>query len=123
MQKKLQMRIEAQGKYLQTILEKAQKSLSVEANNGNNVEATRAELSEFNLALSSLIENVKGEERKGGNVVDSRRKICSSSSSYYGAKDDDSNDVKLTVEGGGSINFDLNTRSSSYDFIGNSGAV
>ncbi|KAJ8622138.1 hypothetical protein MRB53_030667 [Persea americana] len=39
-QKKLQMRIEAQGKYLQVILEKAQKSLSSDGNSFASLEAT-----------------------------------------------------------------------------------
>uniref|UniRef100_A0A5B7AS50 Putative Homeodomain-like protein n=1 Tax=Davidia involucrata TaxID=16924 RepID=A0A5B7AS50_DAVIN len=50
-QKKLQMRIEAQGKYLQAILEKAQKSLSLDMNCTASLEATRAQLTDFNLAL------------------------------------------------------------------------
>ncbi|KAJ6426897.1 hypothetical protein OIU84_022481 [Salix udensis] len=65
-QKKLQMRIEAQGKYMQSILEKAQKSLSQNLNDDGNgdLEATRAQLTGFNLAISSLIENMNAEDRK-----------------------------------------------------------
>jgi len=57
-QKKLQMRIEAQGKYLQTILEKAQSNLSYDATGGANLEATRSQLTDFNLALSGFMDNV-----------------------------------------------------------------
>ncbi|KAA8525107.1 hypothetical protein F0562_007029 [Nyssa sinensis] len=57
-QKKLQLRIEAQGKYLQAILEKAQKSLSLDMNCPGSLEATRVQLTNFNLALSNLMENM-----------------------------------------------------------------
>lgn len=46
-QKKLQMRIEAQGKYLQAILDQAQKSLSFD---------NRPTVTNFNLALSGFVE-------------------------------------------------------------------
>ncbi|CAL5436172.1 unnamed protein product [Camellia sinensis] len=62
-QKKLQMRIEAQGKYLQSILEKAQKSLTLDMNNTISLEATRDQLTNFNLALSNLMVNMDGESR------------------------------------------------------------
>ncbi|KAL3497953.1 hypothetical protein ACH5RR_040685 [Cinchona calisaya] len=121
-QKKLQMRIEAQGKYLQAILEKAQKSLSVDVNSPSNLEATKAQLSEFNLALSSFIDDVNGEERNA-NIMDKtilndmmNRKL--SETDYLGMNHEDTNNVKPRLVGG-SINFDLNTR-SSYDFIGTS---
>lgn len=120
-QKKLQMRIEAQGKYLQAILDKAQKSLSLDVNNPSNLEATKAQLSEFNLALSSFIENVNGEERNAdfrdkSMLNDMNRKL--SEQNYLGLNHEETNDVKLRLEGA-SINFDLNTR-SGYDFIGTS---
>ncbi|XP_077234836.1 myb family transcription factor PHL11-like isoform X2 [Tasmannia lanceolata] len=72
-QKKLQMRIEAQGKYLHAILEKAQKSLSSDLNGPSSIEATRAQLTDFNLALSGLMENMTQvrEEKKedtGNNI-------------------------------------------------------
>lgn len=57
-QQRLQTRIEAQGKYLQTILEKAERSLSFEANNTGSLETTREQLTDFNLTLSGLMENV-----------------------------------------------------------------
>ena len=58
-QKKLQTRIEAQGKYLQAILEKAQKSLCFDNNRSSgSLEATRAQLTDFDLPLSGLTENV-----------------------------------------------------------------
>ncbi|XLT09203.1 hypothetical protein HN51_054996, partial [Arachis hypogaea] len=62
-QKKLQMRIEAQGKYLQAVLEKAQRILSMEGS-GNNLEASRAQLTEFNSALSNFMENMNNNDSK-----------------------------------------------------------
>ncbi|KAL7608357.1 hypothetical protein Lser_V15G10289 [Lactuca serriola] len=111
-QKKLQMRIETQGKYLQGILENAQKSLSLDMNSSGNLEATRAELTNFNLALSDLMDNLNGEGRQE-NV---------SKFSHDGKKGPTivKEEMKIKTEGGGgggSISFDLNT-GGNYDFIG-----
>ncbi|CAL5355624.1 unnamed protein product [Camellia sinensis] len=120
-QKKLQMRIEAQGKYLQTIIEKAQKSLTLDMNfPAVSLEATRAQLTNFNLALSNLMENVDGEVRNENNIQksllnDINRKA---NGSLYLGEVEERKDIELKVEGG-SVNFDLNTR-GSYDFIGTS---
>ncbi|GFZ08634.1 myb-related protein 1 [Actinidia rufa] len=120
-QKKLQMRIEAQGKYLQAILEKAQKSLTLDMNCSGSLEVTRAQLTNFNLALSNLVENMDGES-KDGNIIE--KKILedihrNANRSLYLGEEDEKKDIKLRI-GGGFINFDLNTR-GSYDFIGTSG--
>jgi hypothetical protein len=56
-QKKLQMRIEAQGRYLKEILDKAQKSISFEANGSAGLENTRSQLMDFNLPPSGLASN------------------------------------------------------------------
>jgi len=56
-QKKLQMRIEAQGRYLEEILEKAQKNISFEANGSTGLENTRPQLMDFNIALPGLMGN------------------------------------------------------------------
>ncbi|KAL1532245.1 myb family transcription factor PHL11-like [Salvia divinorum] len=98
-QKRLQMRIEAQGKYLQAILERAQLSLSANANHSESLESTKAQLTDFNLALSSFIRTVNGDDRNGEEARDAK-------------------DIKLE---GPSIEFDLNSK-SSYDFIGVSGS-
>ncbi|KAM7510584.1 hypothetical protein LguiB_009459 [Lonicera macranthoides] len=120
-QTKLQMRIETQGKYLQAILEKAQTSLSLDMNCPSSLEATRNQLTNFNLALSNLMENLNGEERNNGNIIEGDKldaKINRNASIYEQIhKDETKKDVKIEVEVGGSINFDLNTR-GSYDFIG-----
>ncbi|XP_072963901.1 myb family transcription factor PHL11-like isoform X2 [Typha angustifolia] len=65
-QKKLQMRMEAQSKYLQAILQKAKNSISFDTHGNVNLEQTRAQLTDFNLALSGLMDNVTREvcERK-----------------------------------------------------------
>ncbi|XP_024995612.1 myb family transcription factor PHL11 [Cynara cardunculus var. scolymus] len=104
-QKKLQMRIETQGKYLQGILENAQKSLSLDMNSTGNLEATRTELTNFNLALSDLMDNLSGGERREEN-------------GKKGGSTAVKEDMKIKREGGGgSISFDLNT-GGNYDFIG-----
>ncbi|CAN4076351.1 unnamed protein product [Withania somnifera] len=54
-QLKLQMRIEAQGKYLQAILDKAQKRLSADRNS-----PSAAQLTDFNMALSNLMDYMQG---------------------------------------------------------------
>ena len=115
------MRIEAQGKYLQSILEKAQKSPTLDMNCSGSLEAPRAQLTNFNLALSNLMENMDGESRNG-NIIE--KKILedihrNANRSLYLGEEDEKKDIKLRI-GGGFINFDLNTR-GSYDFIGTSG--
>ncbi|XP_007040781.2 PREDICTED: myb family transcription factor PHL11 [Theobroma cacao] len=119
-QKKLQMRVEAQGRYLQAILEKAQKSLSFDINCEGNVEETRAELTNFNLALSSLMENVNGGADRKPNVVQmndvpKKATSCSAFQNYAVGERERNKDVKLKVEGE-SINFDLNTK-DSFEFV------
>ncbi|XVF52095.1 hypothetical protein PTKIN_Ptkin04bG0237400 [Pterospermum kingtungense] len=118
-QKKLQMRIEAQGKYLQAILEKAQKSLTFDINScEGNVEETRAQLTNFNLALSNLLENVNEADRKP-NMVQMNdvfdKANCSAYQNYGVGEREENKDVKVKVEGE-SINFDLNTK-DSYEFV------
>ncbi|KAK4486310.1 hypothetical protein RD792_008981 [Penstemon davidsonii] len=109
-QKKLQMRIEAQGKYLQSILEKAQQSLSTDhINQTESLESTKAQLTDFNLALSSFMQTINADERNTNNVTD------------IDGKARELNEIELKIEGP-SIDFDLNAR-SSYDFIGINGQV
>ncbi|XP_058188984.1 myb family transcription factor PHL11 [Rhododendron vialii] len=121
-QKKLQMRIEAQGKYLQAILDKAQKNLTLDMNCSGSLEATRAQLNNFNLALSNLMENMN-EETTNENIVEKRITTndihMKTNGSLFSGEELEKKDIKLKVEGG-SISFDLNTR-GSYDFFGTSG--
>lgn len=112
------MRIEAQGKYLQAILEKAQTNLSLDMNSSGNLEATRVQLNSFNLALSNFMENLNEEDRDQsiselGKIHGNSR---NASSSIYMGEVAEKSDVKLKV-GEGSVNFDLNMR-GSYDFLG-----
>ncbi|KAL6549804.1 hypothetical protein OROMI_020292 [Orobanche minor] len=111
-QKKLQMRIEAQGKYLQAILEKAQESLST-----HDMNHTKAQLIDFNLALSSFMR--KGDTDERNRLTSDYRKAHESNwiKEAHGKKD-----MKVKFEGPPSIEFDLNSR-SSYDFIGINGPV
>lgn len=53
MQRRLQLRIEAQGKYLQSILEKACKALNDQAATAAGLEAAKEELSELAIKVSS----------------------------------------------------------------------
>ena len=69
------MRIEAQGKYLQDILENAQKSLALAINsNLGNLESTEMQLINFDAALSDQIEKFKKQEIRG-NIAFARRII------------------------------------------------
>ncbi|CAK9163851.1 unnamed protein product [Ilex paraguariensis] len=122
-QKKLQMRIEAQGKYLQTILEKAQKNLSLDMNCPSSLEATKAQLTNFNLAISNLMDNMNGEERHE-NIMEKtvfNNIDWKAGGSVLLGDEERKKDVKVEVEGG-SINFDLNT-GGRYDFFGTNGVV
>lgn len=117
------MRIEAQGKYLQAILEKAQTNLSLDMNSSGNLEATRTQLTNFNLALSNLMENLN-EEGRNQNISDLGKFHGidrNASAAVYMGGEEEKKDVKLKVEGS-SINFDLNMR-GSYDFLGNNEAA
>ncbi|KAM6587625.1 hypothetical protein CsatA_010230 [Cannabis sativa] len=118
-QKKLQMRIEAQGKYLQAILEKAQKSLSLDMNGPGNIEVAKAQLTDFNLALSNFMENMTEVEEKAS-IIDQmggvyRKQNDSSFKIYQESNREDSEDSKLKDTN--TIHFDLNTK-GGYDFVG-----
>ncbi|KAI8003692.1 Myb family transcription factor PHL11 [Camellia lanceoleosa] len=114
------MRIEAQGKYLQSILEKAQKSLTLDMNNTISLEATGDSLSNFNLALSNLKVNMDGESRNENISEKSLLFIQRKSNGFLCLGEEQEKDIKLKVEGS-CINFDLNTR-GSYDFFGANGS-
>ncbi|KAL4601751.1 hypothetical protein ACB092_10G004400 [Castanea dentata] len=119
-QKKLQMRIEAQGKYLQAILEKAHKSLSLDIIGPGSLEAARAQLTDFNVALSNLMENMNEGERKENMNNNFKKPNSSAIQIYQEVGREENEDVKLKIEGG-LIQFDLNTK-GSYDFFAANGA-
>ncbi|XP_038887286.1 myb family transcription factor PHL11 isoform X3 [Benincasa hispida] len=123
-QNKLQMRIEAQGKYLQDILEKAQKSLAL-AINGNlgSLEGTGMQLINFDAVLSDQIEKFKKQEMRGSiaNVIDGSKKngdsliqICK-----VEAGEEDINEFSVEKN---MINFDLNSK-GGYDYSANAAEV
>lgn len=99
------------------MLEKAQKSLSVSMNNGGSMEATTAQLTDCNLALSNLIENMNVQDRKES-IIDLKN------GSAFRVQSDgetrENKDVKYPVEGS-SIHFDLNTK-DTYDFVATRGS-
>lgn len=122
------MRIEAQGKYLEAILEKAEKSLPLN-NNNNSTEATRAKLK---MALS----NVKEEDRKGNVMeiinhntlllrkvedgVDGKCEIQQiQQEAVQDVRNNNNNMEHKVSSNGSSLHFDLNTK-GSYDFIASS---
>ncbi|XP_020260598.1 myb family transcription factor PHL11 [Asparagus officinalis] len=117
-QKKLQMRIEAQGKYLQAILEKAQKSLSYDVNDTENIEESRAQLTDFNLNLSGLMENVSNIVSEDNKKTESgKAKAHVSGFRLYQEDTEDTADVKFP-SGGGSQHLDLNMKGGGYDLFG-----
>lgn len=116
------MRIEAQGKYLQAIMDRAHKSLSTDMNSPSSVEAT-SQLTDFNLALSSLMDCMHGDNRDetvaGKRTDDDTNKALPTST--YLREEEQKNNVNIKLEEA-SISFDLNSR-SSYDFIGMNSAA
>ncbi|KAK4728233.1 hypothetical protein AABB24_034568 [Solanum stoloniferum] len=122
-QQKLQMRIEAQGKYLQAILDKAQKSLSTDMNSPSAVDETRAQLTDFNIALSNLMDYMHGhngdETSAGKRTQDDTNKDLQRSTYLTEGEQKKIMNIKLEET---SVSFDLNSR-SSYDFIGMSSAA
>ncbi|GMN40795.1 hypothetical protein TIFTF001_010025 [Ficus carica] len=114
-QKTLQMRIEAQGKYLQAILEKAQNSLSLDMNGPDNLEVAKAQLTDFNLALSNFMENMNEVDQKSGIMEMNgiyRKENDSSFNIYQERSREQNEDAKLKE----TIHFDLNTK-GGFDFI------
>ena len=124
-QKKLQMRIEAQGKYLQAILEKAQKSLSQNLNDDSNgkLKATRAHLTGFNSAVYSLMENLNAEDRKPS-ITDLKginmKENGPAMHIQREGQTQETKDVKHHLQGD-SIHFDLNPK-GNYDFVSANGS-
>ncbi|URD79763.1 Myb-like DNA-binding domain [Musa troglodytarum] len=119
-QKKLQMRIEAQGKYLQAILEKAQKSLCFDMNRSlGSLEATRAQLTDFDLPLSGLMDNVSrvheekhSELREVWSQEDIKKRNASGFQLYQESREE--------AEGSSLLLLDLNVKGSSGEMLGGS---
>ncbi|XP_022963985.1 myb family transcription factor PHL11-like isoform X2 [Cucurbita moschata] len=123
-QNKLQMRIEAQGKYLQDILEKAQKSLALAINSDlGSLESTGMQLLGFDVALSNQMEKSKKQEMRGSmtTVNDTCKKtgdlpieMCK-----VEAGEEDTNEFNVERN---MINFDLNSK-GGYDYSSNGAEV
>ncbi|THU55369.1 hypothetical protein C4D60_Mb11t05830 [Musa balbisiana] len=119
-QKKLQTRIEAQGKYLQAILEKAQKSLCFDMNRSSgSLEATRAQLTDFDLPLSGLMDNVarvseeKHSELREVRSLENIKKRYDSGLQLYQEGREEAEDSSLLL-------LDLNVKGSSGEMVGGS---
>lgn len=103
------MRIEAQGKYLQDVLEKAQKSLTL--NGPATVESSKAQLAEFNSALSDFMENVNKDSKE--NIVDMNEFYNKNNISAFHYQEleerEEHKELKPQV-GGSSVQLDLNIK-------------
>ncbi|XP_030453911.2 myb family transcription factor PHL11 isoform X1 [Syzygium oleosum] len=134
-QKKLQMRIEAQGKYLQAVLEKAQKSLSIDGSDLANLEVTRAQIADFNLAISNFVDPARGGgggggERNSSNIISmmmgmkeelyqggGHQNHGSAFQIYEGERPQTQDVEAKRPEGSSMIQFDLNIK-GGHDFLG-----
>ncbi|XVF13726.1 hypothetical protein REPUB_Repub08aG0232500 [Reevesia pubescens] len=124
----LKTQLEVQ-KALQEQLERKHKRVSFDINCEGNVEETRSQLTNFNLALSNLLENENEETDRKSNeeaaliscgisqqMNDVLKKANCSAFQNYGVEEREENkDVKVKVEGD-SINFDLNTQ-DCFEFV------
>lgn len=118
------MRIEAQGKYLQDILEKAQKSLAVAINsNLDNLESTGMQLINFDTALSDQMESFKKQEMREStaNISDSCMKTNDSSIQICKVEAEEEDRNEFNVERN-LIIFDLNSK-GGYDYGGNGAEI
>ncbi|TVU15897.1 hypothetical protein EJB05_39440, partial [Eragrostis curvula] len=118
-QKKLQMRIEAQGKYLKAILEKAHRNISFEQNASGNIESTRSQLTDFNLALSDFVDSAPQiYEENNGQLVqaisDDNQKDNHLGFQLYNVGSQEAKDVKCIPKTEDSLLLDLNIK-GGYD--------
>lgn len=105
--------MEAQGKYLLTLLEKAQKSIPC----GNGAETDKCQFSNFNLALSGLVGDDQKIE-KAGLVTDISHINGDSSEDFRlcgHQEKEETGDVGVKPESG-FVHFDLNSK-SGYDLL------
>lgn len=119
------MRIEAQGKYLQDILEKAQKSLALAiGSNLGSIESTGMQLMNFDAALSDQIEKFKKQEMRGGiadvngvckKTNDSLIQICKVEAGEEATINEFNVEKNM-------INFDLNSK-GGYDYSANAAEI
>ncbi|CAN8246012.1 unnamed protein product [Cochlearia groenlandica] len=107
-QKKLEMRMEAQGKYLLTLLEKAQKSIPCGGggggNNGTETDSKAQYSSDFNLAMSRLVGD-DHKNQKAGLVL-----------RINGEEEEEKQETRGVKPESGFVNFDLNSK-SGFDIL------
>ncbi|OEL32835.1 Myb family transcription factor PHL11 [Dichanthelium oligosanthes] len=119
-QKKLQMRIEAQGKYLKAMLEKAQRNISFDANApSDNIESTRSQLMDFNLSLSGFMDNAtrvceENNEQLVKAISDDNHKDNNLGFQLYQVESQEAKEVKWTPKTEDSLQLDLNIK-GRYD--------
>ncbi|CAN6236134.1 unnamed protein product [Urochloa humidicola] len=119
-QKKLQMRIEAQGKYLKAILDKAERNISSDANApSDNIESTRSQLMDFNLALSGFMDNAtqvceENNEQLVKAISDDNHKDNNLGFQLYQVGNQGAKEVKWTPKTEDSLRLDLNIK-GGYD--------
>ncbi|CAL5030234.1 unnamed protein product [Urochloa decumbens] len=119
-QKKLQMRIEAQGKYLKAILDKAERNISSDANApSDNIESTRSQLMDFNLALSGFMDNAtqvceENNEQLVKAISDDNHKDNTLGFQLYQVGSQGAKEVKWTPKTEDSLRLDLNIK-GGYD--------
>ncbi|KAL6651324.1 hypothetical protein ACP70R_010249 [Stipagrostis hirtigluma subsp. patula] len=117
-QKKLQMRIEAQGKYLKAILEKAQRNITFDPNAMVNVESTRSQLTDFNLALSGYMDNAtqvyEDNKQLAKAMSDDNHKANDLGFQLCHVGSQEAKDVKCTPKTEDSLLLDLNIK-GGYD--------
>ncbi|XP_062184858.1 myb family transcription factor PHL11-like [Phragmites australis] len=118
-QKKLQMRIEAQGKYLKALLEKAQRNVPFDENASGNIESTKSQLTDFNLALSGFMDNATREYEENNEqlvkaICDDNHKSNNLGFQLYHVGSQEAKDVKCTPKTEGLLLVDLNIK-GGYD--------
>ncbi|CAO2036364.1 unnamed protein product [Urochloa humidicola] len=119
-QLELQMRIEAQGKYLKEILEKAERNISSDTNAPDeNTESARSQLMDFNLALSGFMDNAtrvcdENNEQLVKAISDDDHKENNLGFQLYQVGGQGAKEVKWTPKTEDSLRLDLNIK-GGYD--------
>lgn len=115
------MRIEAQGKYLQAVLEKAQTSLPQDG--PGNLDASKAQLAEFNSALTNFMENMNKDSKE--NILDMNEFHNKNHAQAFNYQEvigtEEHKELKPQVEGG-AVQLDLNIKGGNEHLVSADGA-